>query len=127
MVEYTIIEAEESMRILFFVAISFVPVHAGAALLYASPVQGLAFVQVTEFEETEEFRGALLGAEQLGVRSRDEIAAALADEGIPGVPQYGVVLYRVLYKTVDHEGTMREASGAVAIPLSLDGPAPLLS
>ncbi|MEM8487293.1 MAG: lipase family protein [Bacteroidota bacterium] len=115
------------MRILILVAISFVPAYAGSAPLYAAPVQGIALVQTVDFEDTEELRGALLGAEQLGIRSRDEIAAALADEGIPGVPQYGVVLYRVLYKTVDHEGMLREASGAVAIPLTLDGPAPLLS
>ena len=126
MVEDTIIEAEESMRILILVAISFVPAYAGITSLHAAPVQRMVLMTL-DTEDGEELRGTLLGAEQLGVRSRDEIAVALAEEGIPGVPQHGVVLYRVLYQTVDHEGVLREASGAVAIPLTLDGPAPLLS
>ncbi len=119
------------MRILILVAISIVPGYSAVqtTLVQAAivaPIQ-VAYISHEQPPATEEQRGTLLGAEQIGIRSRDEIAAAMADEGVPGVPQHGVVLYRVLYQTIDHTGRAQQASGAVAIPLTLDAPAPLMS
>jgi len=72
-------------------------------------------------------RGDLLSSEKIGFLTRDEIAASLAEEKIPGVPKQGVSLYRVTYLTVDHHGQQTVASGAVALPERTDEPAPLLS
>ncbi|MBX2818758.1 MAG: lipase family protein [Rhodothermaceae bacterium] len=72
-------------------------------------------------------RGDLLSSEKIGFLTRDEIAASLAEEKIPGVPRQGVSLYKVTYLTIDHHGQQTVASGAVAIPEAIDEPAPLLS
>ena len=72
-------------------------------------------------------RGVLVSYEQIGRRSQEDIAAALAAEKIPGIPKYGVILYRVTYQTVGHEGKQALASGAIAVPDGLPKPAPLLA
>ncbi|MFK7847146.1 MAG: lipase family protein [Rhodothermales bacterium] len=93
-------------------------------------IQALAGYTSVEQSESDRFllkRGVIISIEEIGVKTRAEIAAQLTDEGIPGVPEFGVKLYRVIYQTIDVNGRLIHASGAVAIPLNLEGPAPLLS
>lgn len=72
-------------------------------------------------------RGELLTFEKIGFLTRDEVAATLAEEKIPGVPKAGVTLFRVTYVTIDHLGEKTTASGAIAIPENASQPLPLLS
>lgn len=92
-----------------------------------TPIQLQAVSQSTHSARHEQERGVIVSIEAVGERSKEVIAEALADEGVPGVPAHGVVLYRVIYKTLNAHGDLVDASGAVAVPKEMDGPAPLLS
>ncbi len=72
-------------------------------------------------------RGDVIEIEQIETLSADAIAERLTNAGVPGVPLYGVELYRVVYHTVDVDGRPTQASGAIAIPIQSVGPMPLLS
>lgn len=102
------------MRVFIFVAFLVAP----------GSVPGLAAAGHTD--DTQQ-RGAIVSYEEIGTMSKDEIASRLAEERIPGVPQHGVKLYRVMYWTADHDGQMIKASGAVAVPMDVNSAMPLLS
>lgn len=72
-------------------------------------------------------RGDVIEIEQIETLSADAIAERLTNAGVPGVPLYGVELYRVVYHTIDVNGEPTQASGAIAIPIQSVGPMPLLS
>ena len=72
-------------------------------------------------------RGDLLTFEKMGEVTRDEVAASFAEEKIPGVPRYGVSLFRITYVTVDHTGKPTLASGAIALPGEAGESLPMLS
>ena len=103
------------MRFYILLALSWTPIQ-----LDASP-------DLSKKHALESERGAIVSVEALGTQSKEVIAEALANEGVPGVPAYGVAMYRVVYQTVDTNGELIEASGAVALPTGMAGPAPLLS
>ncbi len=97
------------MRLLFLAVISWAPAQTWA------------------IEDAGTARGTIVHHEEIGVLSKEDIAEELSSGGVPGIPAYGVVLYRVIYQTVNHDGQPVRASGAIAIPLNLKEPAPLLS
>ena len=72
-------------------------------------------------------RGNVIAFEKISSITREEIAAHFANEKVPGVPKYGVTLFKVTYQTVDYKGKPTVASGAIAFPDAMDDPAPLLS
>ena len=72
-------------------------------------------------------RGDVIAFEKISSLTREQIATHFANEKVPGVPRYGVVLFRVTYQTIDYNGEPTVASGAIAFPDSMDDPAPLLS
>ncbi len=72
-------------------------------------------------------RGLLISAEKLDAMSKEAIRHHLASEGVPGIPDHGVSLYRVTYWTINVDGDKIKASGAIAVPDGLEKPAPLLS
>lgn len=74
-----------------------------------------------------EDRGNLLTFEKIGFLTRDEVAASLAEQKIPGVPKSGVTLFRITYITIDHHGERTTASGAIALPEEIGQPMPMLS
>ena len=76
---------------------------------------------------TVHVRGNVIAFEKIGSITREEIANHFAIEKVPGVPRYGVSLYRITYQTIDYDGKPTMASGAIAFPDSMDKPAPLLS
>ncbi len=92
-----------------------------------SPVQHNGTSQTITLEHQDVDRGAIVSVELLDSKSKEEIAETLASEKVPGVPEYGATIYRVIYNTIDVDGNFIEASGALAIPESMAGPAPLLS
>ncbi len=92
-----------------------------------NPVQSTSVSYATPLEHHEMDRGAIVSVELLDSKSKEEIAEALATEKVPGVPQYGATIYRVIYNTIDVDGNMIIASGAVAIPEGMEDLAPLLS
>ena len=72
-------------------------------------------------------RGSIVSTARIGTLSLDEVAEKLAEDGIPGVPEFGVTLYRIVYRTTGVDGEDTIASGALAVPQGLAKPAPLLS
>ena len=108
------------MSILILAALSWTPIQASLASYSSTDLIAIE-------EQVDVRRGVMVSFEEIGSVTRDDIAAQLAEEKIPGIPEYGVTLYRVIYFTQNVDGAEIKASGAVAIPKSHNGPAPLLS
>ena len=108
------------MSILLLAALSWSPIQASLA---SHTIDTPAYIE----QLPEIRRGVIASFEEIGSASRNEIAQQLAEQKIPGIPEHGVTLYRVVYYTVNVDGTEITASGAVAIPDGHEGPAPLLS
>ncbi|MGW7685226.1 hypothetical protein ACWGID_31085 [Kribbella sp. NPDC054772] len=93
---------------------------ATAALL-TFPVSAVAAVHHPTLSESAVSsvrapRGALVSAVPVAHLTAAQLDAAAAD--FPGVPQssYGVTAYRLIYRTVDHDGRPTTASGIVVLP-----------
>ncbi|MGW8973048.1 alpha/beta hydrolase family protein [Streptomyces platensis] len=72
---------------------------------------------------TERGRGTLLSAEKLYTLATPQaVAAELGAAGFEGdTVRYGVVAYRLVYRTVDPYGRPTTASGLLALPLNREG------
>jgi poly(3-hydroxybutyrate) depolymerase len=72
-------------------------------------------------------RGAVATAELMERFAKAEVEAVWREAGVPGRPEYGVALYRIVYHTVDAHGSATEASGVLAVPEGHGRRVPLLS
>lgn len=70
-------------------------------------------------------RGQIVSVTPLSTFTREEISATYSLIGFRA--SHGVSLFKVLYMTADAFGKPMQASGLMAVPLNLNGPAPLLS
>ncbi|KUJ68040.1 hypothetical protein ACZ90_22590 [Streptomyces albus subsp. albus] len=62
-------------------------------------------------------RGQLLSVTPLGTLSRDKVRAQLKEGGIDGsAARYGILRYRLVYRTVDPSGATTTASGLLVLP-----------
>lgn len=75
-----------------------------------------------------EARGDLVSSEQLLALSREELQGIITQLGLPalGEPHNGISFHRIIYHTVDVDGSLTSASGMVIVPDG-DGPFPVLS
>lgn len=75
-----------------------------------------------------EARGELVSSEELLTLSREDLQGIITQIGLPGfdAPQHGIQIHRLVYRTVDVDGSLTEASGMVLVPDG-DGPFPVLS
>ncbi|WP_329481198.1 hypothetical protein OG555_03735 [Kribbella sp. NBC_01484] len=93
---------------------------AGAALL-TFPLSAYASVNQPTLSEAavtrvHALRGALVSAVPIATLTAAQLDAAAAD--FPDTPpaKYGVTAYRLIYRTVDHNGRPTTASGIVVLP-----------
>ncbi|WP_405068676.1 hypothetical protein OG558_02045 [Kribbella sp. NBC_01510] len=93
---------------------------AGAALL-TFPLSAYASVNQPTLSEAavtrvHALRGALVSAVPIATLTAAQLDAAAAD--FPDTPpaKYGVTAYRLIYRTVDHNGRATTASGIVVLP-----------
>jgi hypothetical protein len=94
---------------------------AAAAGLLALPLSAYAAVDQPTLSESavagvQVPRGSLVSAVQVAHLTAAQLDAAAVD--FPGAPQssYGVTAYRLIYRTVDHDGRPTTASGIVVLP-----------
>ncbi len=75
-----------------------------------------------------EARGDLLSSEQLLTLSREELQDIVTELGLPAIvePHNGISFHRIVYRTVDVDGSLTAASGMVIVPDG-EGPFPVLS
>lgn len=97
---------------------------ATAAAAPADQAQAQAQAQVEE-----RGRGTLVSAEKLYTLATPQaVAAELGAAGFEDdAVRYGVVAYRLVYRTVDPHGRPTTASGLLALPLSREGRLPAVS
>ena len=78
-------------------------------------------------DDSPALRGKIVSVEQLEELTIDEVGSELKAYGIPGKPEFGVVRYRLQYQTVDFNGNLTIASGALVVPVQAQKALPLLS
>jgi Secretory lipase len=73
-------------------------------------------------------RGVIVSTEEIKSYSREELAAILAQIGLPeiGEPTHGIHIHRILYRTPDVGGELTTTSGLLVVPDG-EGPFPVLS
>ncbi|MFQ5570398.1 MAG: alpha/beta hydrolase family protein [Rhodothermales bacterium] len=72
-------------------------------------------------------RGATISTTLLQNKSVAQINAEIAALGIPLSATYDVAIYKILYETVDADGAMTRASGALLVPRNAPGRRPMVS
>lgn len=72
-------------------------------------------------------RGVIISSSQISRKSAQSIALQMQDNGLAASAAHGVVLYKIVYGTIDAHGRPTVASGALAIPEVVTTPLPLLS
>jgi dienelactone hydrolase len=72
-------------------------------------------------------RGQVLSSTLAQTLSTNQIQFLFNFAGIPLTPQYGVRLYKLVYETIDVNGGRTRASGALAVPVGVGQPLPLVS
>jgi hypothetical protein len=72
-------------------------------------------------------RGRLLSAVKVEALTTNYIATLFLIAQVSVVPQYAVEVHKIVYETIDPWGGRTQASGAVAVPLGLSAPLPLVS
>lgn len=72
-------------------------------------------------------RGHLIGATEVAKLTRAEIQFFINLAGYPLVADRDVLFLRLVYETVDAQGLRTVASGALALPLGVEGPFPVVS
>ncbi len=72
-------------------------------------------------------RGTLLSSTELASMTREQIQFFFTLAGFPVVADRGVKFYKLQYETVDAQGLRTLASGALAVPVGLASPLPLVS
>lgn len=72
-------------------------------------------------------RGKIISTNLAGTMSTFQISVLFGFAGVPITPQYGVQLYKIVYETIDPDGARTWASGALALPVGVSHPLPLVS
>jgi dienelactone hydrolase len=90
-----------------------------------SPDAPVRFYRVLAVPPAE--RGRVLSSTLKQTLSTLQIGFLFNLAGIPLTPQYNVQLYKIVYETIDVNGGRTRASGALAVPVGVGQPLPLVS
>jgi pimeloyl-ACP methyl ester carboxylesterase len=86
---------------------------------------GARFFRVLPVSQAQ--RGTLLSVTNAEVFPAALLALVFQAQGIPIVPKYDVLGYRLAYETIDPLGGRTRASGALLLPVNVGAPLPLVS
>lgn len=87
---------------------------------------GPRFYRVVALSGTDALRGQLLSATLISSQNKTAIAQALSILSVPLVPQTGVSIYKLVYRTIDIHGNLTQASGALLLPDAITNALPLI-
>lgn len=85
------------------------------------------FYRVVALPASTPVRGQVLSAEVVKTMSTNDLNQLFTSNGLPVQAGNGIVVYRLLYATIDPHGLPTTASGALILPQGLSKPPPLLS
>jgi hypothetical protein len=99
-------------------ALPVVAAVTAASLIFTAPAT--AFATANQVAGSHAVRGQLVRAEYLATIAAKDVSKTLTDAEFqdPGTLRYGVVTYRLTYRTVDPQGRSAIATGLLALPVN---------